>query len=465
MEFKILPGDCREVLKSIPDSSVDSVVTDPPSGIHMMSKEWDHFKPDTEDELAAERAELMAFQNFLVEVFVEVLRVLKPGAFGLVWALPRTSHHTGMALERAGFEIRDRVIHVFSQGYKKGLDIKKALLAEGLTEEAEKWTGHHTGLKPAVEDWWLIRKPFPGKIIENLLKYGTGSLNIDSARVYTDWVEADRPESWKKSGFTSKPEAAKVAAPPGQGIECHELGRWPADFVLSHSQNCKRVGFKTIKGDPRGNPGGKRNSKGFYNLGDKGDGKPNAYLYGDQDIPIYECVPGCPVKILDDQAGVLKSGGANIRKSEPTYWEGGALKGTPEIAYGDTGSASRFFKTFEPEYEEPFLYQAKPSTKEKNEDLDEEGLINDHPTVKSKQLMKYFVKLVTPPGGVVIDPFAGSGTTLVAALEEGFDCIGIEKDPKSLPIIRNRVDNVYKREAERRGLAEVFDMMLELESE
>ena len=320
-----------------------------------------------------------------------------------------------MALERAGFEIRDRLSHVFSQGYKKGLDIKKALLAEGLHEEAEKWTGHHTGLKPAVEDWWLIRKPLSGNIIENLLKYGTGSLDIDSTRIYTDWVEADRPESWKKSGFTSKPEAIKVAAPPGQGIECHPLGRWPADFVLSHNQGCEKVGLKTIKGDPRGNPGGKRNSKGFYNLGDKGDGKPNAYLYGDQDLPIYECVPDCPVGILERQ--------------EP--------------------GASRFFKVFEPDCESPFLYQAKPSTKEKNEDLDD-GLTNEHITVKSLKLMRYLVKLVTPPNGVVLDPFAGTGTTLMAAAQEGFNFFGIEKDPKSIPVLQSRVSNFLKKiEAQR----------------
>jgi len=686
MGFKILPGDCRVVLKDIPDSSIDSVVSDPPSGIHMMSKSWDHFKPDSEDELAAERAELMAFQNFLVEVFIEVYRVLKPGAFGLVWALPRTSHHTGMALERSGFEIRDRFSHVFSQGYKKGLDIKKALLAEGLPKEAEDWTGHHTGIKPAVEDWWLIRKPISGRVLDNLLEFRTGALNIDSARIYTDWNEEDRPESWKNSGHTSKPEAAKVAAPPGQGIECHPLGRWPANLLLSHSkydyytlkadtsretseaiylfygahealrslresnsgdalvrtnkevlqsevlcrqpksdqkegvgkdylpsmrkgvrgdsglvqerkeevlqqevpwsstpekengtscgsdykshvgtskreapsgevlpvegwkvpgwsglsscdskcvikdcsessgsndhvkwvptgtslsngpqtkqaigeerssspleryqkrqstrkpfpiqsegtqhftpgirartystekgkqvleviseaipfgwlryfeysrtEGCRVVGFKTLKGDQRGNPGGKRPG-GFFNTGsDSGSGKPNAQVYGNENLPIYECSPGCPVRILE----------------------------------GQESGASRFFKVFEPDFEDPFLYQAKPSTKEKNEGLDE-GLVNEHPTVKSVKLMKYLVKLVTPSGGVVIDPFAGSGTTLVAALEEGFDCIGIENDPESIPVLQNRVGNVYEREEERRSQEEAFNMIFELESE
>ena len=233
---RLYHGDCWEVMKLLPSNSIDSVVTDPPSGIRMFGENWDYFKPEDEGDELEGRAELLAFQNFLVEVFTEVHRILKPGAFGLVWALPRTSHHTGMALERAGFDIRDRLAHLFSQGYKKGLDIKKALLSKGLIEEAAKWEGHHTGLKPALEDWWLIRKPISGKIIDNLLKYRTGSLNIDPSRVYTDWNEPDRPDSWKNSGFTSKPEAKKLIAPPGQGIECHPLGRWPANLLLSHAK-------------------------------------------------------------------------------------------------------------------------------------------------------------------------------------------------------------------------------------
>ena len=124
----------------------------------------------------------------------------------------------------------------------------------------------------------------------------------------------------------------------------------------------------------------------------------------------------------------------------------------------------RFFKIFEPDYEDRFLYLAKPSTKEKNADLDEE-LVNEHPTVKSLKLMRYLVKLVTPSGGRVIDPFAGSGTTLVAALEEDFDCLGIENDPESLPILQNRVRNAYEREEERRGQEEAFNMIFEFESE
>ena len=334
-----------------------------------------------------------------------------------------------MALERCRFEIRDTIYHVFSQGYKKGTDVSKELEALGDTELAERWLGYHTGLKPAAEEWILIRKPLEGTVIENIRKHGAGAINIDSSRVFTDWEEPDRPDTWKNSGHTSKPEAVKVAAPPGNGISCHPLGRYPADFILSHSLDCKRVGSKVIKGDPRGNCNGTRPG-GFYSPGsDSGDGKPNAYVYGDQEIPIYECVEGCPVGILDQN-----------------------------------GDNSRYFKTFDPDPGANFIYQAKPSTKEKNADLDE-GLVNEHKTVKSLKLMSYLVQLVTPQGGNVLDPFAGSGTTLVAAAELNFGFLGIEKDPKTWPVLQSRVANVLKRiEMEREKLAG-FNAMLELESE
>jgi DNA modification methylase len=461
---QVVFGDCREVLKSYPDNHFDSLVTDPPSGIKFLGLDWDTFKPSESEENIEGRAELLAFQNFLVAVFREVFRVLKPGGFGLVWALPRTSHHTKMALERSGFEIRDTLYHAFGQGYKKGTDVSKEFEESGDHENAEKWVGYHTGMKPAIEEWVLVRKPIDGTIIENILEYGTGAINIDDSRVFTDWDEPDRPDTWKKSGHSAKPEASKVAAPPGTGINCHPLGRWPADFILSHSPECKRVGTKVIKGDPRGDCKGTRPG-GFYSPGsDSGDGKPNAYVYGDQKIPVYECIQGCPVGILDKQSGLLKSGMSNVRKQPSPYWEGGAVTGKQEVAYGDSGGASRFFKVFEPEYESNFIYQAKPSPTEKNADLDE-GLVNEHKTVKSLKLMTYLVRLVTPADGKTLDPFAGSGTTLVAAAELGFGFLGIEKDEKTWPVLKSRVTNVLQRIEDVRDMEEAANLVFELESE
>jgi len=468
---QLILGDCREVLKSQPANYFDSVVTDPPSGIAFLGLEWDKFESEEDDPIEG-RAELLAFQEFLVGTFKEVYRVLKPGAFGLVWALPRSSHHTMMALERCGFEVRDVICHVFGQGFKKGLDVSKKFdqvagakrkvvgtkvgmpgyskakeaspggysgmrydpekeceITAPETLNAVKWEGYHTGLKPAIEFWVLIRKPLDGSVIENILKHGVVALNIDASRFYTNWEEADRPDTWKSSGHTSNPEAEKIAAPPGTGINCHPLGRWPADFILSHSPECRRVGVRTVKGDPRGSCKGTRQG-GFYAPGsDSGSGEPNAYVYGDQDTPTYECSESCPVRILDQ-----------------------------------SGDNSRYFKTFEPEYESNCIYQAKPSTSEKNVDLDE-GLTNEHPTVKSLKLMNYLVKLVTPEEGVILEPFAGSGTTLVAAAESGFGFLGIEKDEKTWPALKSRVDNTVKRLKDEREITDNFDMIFEIESE
>jgi hypothetical protein len=143
----------------------------------------------------------------------------------MVWCIRTT---TGCFVARRS----GKVFVTGNSGYKKGLDIKKTLLDEGFPNEAEKWVGHHTGLKPAIEEWVLIRKPLEGTVIENILKHGVGALNIDASRVFTDWEEADRPDTWKKSGHSAKPEATKVAAPPGNGINCHPLGRYPAAAEL-----------------------------------------------------------------------------------------------------------------------------------------------------------------------------------------------------------------------------------------
>lgn len=522
MSGQVFFGDCREHLKSIPDDSIDSVCTDPPSGIAFMGENWDHFKPSEEEEEVEGRAELLAFQNFLVEVFKEVYRVMKPGAHGLVWSLPRTSHHTAMALERCGFEIRDKISHLQSQGYRKGQDVGKAIdKAKGIkrtkvigvkpgheefagrktkghltgfssensglggfdrpwmhdeeaqeryhlqfapeSTEAERWEGWHTGLKPAVEEWILIRKPLSGKtIVENLLKYGVGALNIDASRVYTDWNEPDRPDSWKRSGHTAKPEAEKIAAPPGQGIVCHPKGRWPANVILSHSASCVRVGTKVIKAHPQGPDRFQKTKGGNFSK-----------EYGNQDtheedevLPKYKCAPDCPVRALDEQSGIhTNTRHMSYKRSGVSYVN--SIKDKPEWDWweSETGGASRFFKTFTPEYDVSFYYSPKVSGSERKKDLEEEEFINDHPTVKGRKLMRYLVRLVTPPGGVVLDPFAGSGTTLVACIDEGFDYIGMERKPEYFKILEARVGAASRVAEEKQEQRDVFDLAMNLESE
>ena len=225
---KLILGDSAEILKTLEDNSVDSVVTDPPAGISFMGKDWDHHKGGRDQWIL-----------WLSSIFLEINRVLKPGGHCLVWALPRTSHWTAMALEDAGFEVRDCVYHIFGSGFPKNLNVGKVVdkyLKTGnaswngtgdssngalgysklqhkqgyrpsdysnkhqnkqeITEElAKQYEGWGTALKPAVECWWLVRKPLSEPTVaQNVLKWGTGGINIDGCRVGTDIVGA-RPRT------------------------------------------------------------------------------------------------------------------------------------------------------------------------------------------------------------------------------------------------------------------------------
>lgn len=554
-------GDCREVLKELPDASVDSVVTDPPAGIEFMGKQWDTpqsyekgfikdgigkgfllpakssrnptcincggekrrrlAQPERQctcdnpdfNEVSLRNLERDRFVAFLQEALTECLRVLKPGGHALVWSLPRTSHWTATALENAGFEIRDCVynikdrsvevqaflesltpeqiellfraeptdefiLHIFGSGFPKNLDVSKAidksagqigssiielknklielfdasgktrkqideecgfracnyltLPAEGkrpdpwinvlpsqdkwnkikevvdcpseissdldllfaeaereiigqqtkarsldssfvlptmgsevtyktwditvpATEAAKKWFGWGTALKPAVECWWLVRKPLEGTVAYNILKHGVGGINIDGCRVSSkEILTGGGGKLWSHYRDNTEDKAHPTI---NEG-----KGRWPAHLVLTHSPECK----------------------------------PN------------ECVPGCPVKEFP-----------------------------------------------------PFYYSAKASKSEKNAGLSEVALINKHPTVKSQDLMQYLVRLITPKDGTVLDPFAGSGSTLLAAISEGMKFIGIEQDPEYISIAKQRLTTVGQAKFEEANQQDLFELMMD----
>ena len=413
----VVPDDCLDVLRALPDEGVDAVVTDPPAGISFMGKEWDSFgaaqrhftvarsgaglprygtwRPSaTQDAVDAQLTVRAAFVTFMTDVMRECLRVLKPGGYALVWAIPRTAHWTAWATEDAGFEIRDVVLHLFGSGFPKSLDVSKAIdkaagaereiiadnpnhraisgvqyegvyvggntgaatITAPATDDARQWKGWGTALKPAAEHWILARKPLIGTVAANVLAHGTGGLNIDGCRVgYADDID--------KASATD------------------QIGRWPANLIL------------------------------------------------DEDA----------AQALDAQSGTLKSG------ARP-------------------GGASRFFYVAKAARKERDLGLGHLPPRSGGEATDREdgtdglnspragagrggGARNFHPTVKPVSLMRYLIRLLTPPGGVVLDRFGGSGSTAVAALEEGFAAITVEKTDDYLPIIEGRIRAALARTA------------------
>ena len=327
----VYAGDCLRVLPRLSAASVDALVTDPPAGIGFMGLDWDR---------APDRA---AFIAVMTEVMTECRRVLRPGAYALVWAIPRTSHWTATALEDAGFEVRDVMTHIFGSGMPKSLDCGRF---------DHDWSGCGTALKPATEHWILARSPLAeATVADNLRRYGVGALHIDACRVPGEPSPSiDRRRSPGRYGAVSSfRNPAHLHSPALYGRERpgESIGRWPANLVLSHEQDC--------------------------------DGG---------------CRPGCPVEVI--------------------------------------GQPARFF------------YTAKPSRLER-----EDAGPNPHPTVKSLALMSHLCALVTPVAGSVLDCFAGSGTTLVAARGLGFRAIGIERDRSYLPALIRRVRHAVSAKLER----------------
>jgi len=415
-------GDCIEQMRQLPANSVDSIVTDPPYELGFMGKSWDSTG--------------IAYNT---EMWMEALRVLKPGGHLLAFSGSRTYHRMACAIEDAGFEIRDQIMWVYGSGFPKSLDVSKAIdkqagverervdyvggIASGqnnyggngtvhvgtkvgneaITDKAKQWAGWGTALKPAHEPIVLARKPLIGTVATNVIIHGAGALNIDGSRVpHLD--EADRASATPQGRVTSNTMAGAV--PDVDDIGRKEIdrpdtlkGRWPANFIHDGSDEVVEL-FPENK-------------------------SPKTYLRKSDGF-------GSRSYVIGEQAG------------------------TESLNYGDAGSAARFF------------YCAKASKKDRNEGLDEfeqvimqgrdenqDKLIsprkprpilraNFHPTVKPTELMRYLVRLVTPPNGTVLDPFMGSGSTGKAAVLEAFNFIGIDQSADYLEIATARIKHAQQ---------------------
>ncbi len=389
-------GDNRQVLETIETGSIDAVVTDPPYELNFMSKGWDNRG--------------IAYD---VELWRQLLRVLKPGGHLVAFGGTRTSHRMVCAIEDAGFEIRDSLCWLYGSGFPKSLDVSKAIdkaagveldITAPATAEAKRWQGWGTALKPAHEPIVLARKPIEGTVADNVKEHGTGALNIDATRI----GEGGDKGVWPVTG---RDKTRHVLASFNEHAETDNTqGRWPANVVLDEQAG----------------------------------------------------------ELLDEQAGELTSGAvpAGMKRGgkRTTYQDdaAGADVPMPYDKASDSGGASRFF------------YCAKASTSEREHGLDHisKGVINAatppgskgsnspragagrtgprsniHPTVKPVELMRWLIKLITPPGGTVLDPFTGSGTTGIAARCEGTDFVGIEQSAEYVELARARIGQASSTEA------------------
>ena len=367
----LVHGDCLDVLKTMPDNSVDSIVTDPPYGL-TSNKKGGSGAASVTLENPYGRARIgtgngaggfmgMKWDSDVpsIEIWTECLRVLKPGGHLLAFAGTRTQHRMACRIEDAGFEIRDMIAWVYGSGFPKSHN--------------GEWGG--TALKPALEPITMARKPLVGTVAANWAEHGTGALNIDGCRVATN-PEFDDPRLGGNGSWSSDKMAKNVyeGGYAGERVSSSALGRWPANLIHDGSDEVLAA-FPQSAGQ-QGNVSGT---------------EPSEKTSG----------------IFGDFVGRVAS-----------------------LARNDGGSAARFF------------YCAKASKKERNEGVNEKE--NHHPTVKPIDLMRYLCRLVTPPNGVVLDPFAGSGSTGCAALLEGFKFIGIEREAAYIDIARARIDSAVR---------------------
>ena len=380
----IINGNNIEELKKFDDNYFDSIVTDPPYEIGFMGKSWD--------------ASGIANNP---EMWSECLRVLKPGGYLLSFSATRTYHRMAVAIEDAGFEIRDMIEWVYGSGFPKSLNIHKQ---NGLCPE-----GWGTALKPAHEPICMARKPLAEKTVaENVLKYGTGGINIDESRVGTEENTSrtnGKTAIWADKGMNSE---------QGGG---HSQGRFPANLIHDNSEEVRECFPETKSGAMNSiakanqyNTYGKMYERQVTNLASEGNASRffKSIIYQAK-ASKSERNKGCEELELGDGVAQMTAKGG-LKCSLCNQWKN---SGNP-------------CKCENPD----FIQQQWNGTK----------MTNNHPTVKPVALMEYLIKMVTPTNGIVLDPFMGSGSTGVACVLNDFEFVGIDLDKDYCEIARARIE-------------------------
>ena len=413
-------GDCLEVLRTLDDNSVDSVVTDPPYGLSFMGKKWDYDVP-------------------AVEVWAECLRVLKPGGHLLAFAGTRTQHRMAVRIEDAGFEIRDMIAWVYGSGFPKSLDVSKAidkaagavrdrirgvrsgvvgatyagdewsrefkdsvLSSAPATDLARQWQGWGTALKPALEPITVARKPLIGTVANNVTTWGTGAINVDGGRVGRD---ADDVSGWAQTGSNASENRAMSGANYTREAKPDASGRFPANLIHDGSDEVLGLFPETTSGG--GDRNGAQKGDVFHGVGDTGTPRPFEANSGSA-ARFFYCAKAS-AEDRDDGCSALPAKSAG----EVT---GGRAEGSAGLSSPRSGAGRRRDETH-----------------------------NSHPTVKPTDLMRYLCRLVTRPGGLVLDPFVGSGSTGRGAVLEGFRFVGIEREAEYVEIARARIDAAIRQ--------------------
>lgn len=382
----ILHGDCLDRLKELPANSVDAVVTDPPYGLAFMGKRWDYDVPS-------------------VAIWTEALRVLKPGGHLLSFGGTRTYHRMVVNIEDAGFEIRDQIQWLYGSGFPKSLNVSKAI--------------DKAGAERAIVGFDETKfRPNRDKYLLDGQAGGGGKLKSDNGATITA-PATDAAKQWQGWGTALKPAFEPVC-----------LARKPLEKGLTVAENVQKWGTGAINVDAS-----RIGVEARTQLSDKGSNANCSGKFGPGEI---KTVSGrWPANVLFDEeaaavldaqtqhlhgAGSKRSGSSNPRltKHDPSSYTQERDTGVMH-RFGDSGGASRFF------------YVAKATKRERGDG-------NGHPTVKPLKLMEYLIRMVTPPTGIVLDPFAGSGTTLVAAKRLGFGYIGIEREAEYVEIASKRLE-------------------------
>lgn len=393
---KLRLGDCLTIMRKMKSNSIDSIVTDPPYGISFMGKKWDYEIPS-------------------VEVWREALRILKPGGYLLCFASTRTSHRMTCNIEDAGFEIRDTIAWVYGSGFPKSHNISKAIDKESRFEkEAKQWDGWGTALKPAFEPITVARKPLSEKTIaKNVLKWGTGGINIDGCRVeYNPEDHVLKYKGYSDGKYKSKYKNGS-SYKHGTQVQINKQGRFPANFIHDGSEEVERLFPKTKSGKDK-NPT-KGDVSGFF--GNKEMKYSAEANYGDQGSAsrFFYCAKaskkdrneGC--ELLNNQ----KFTAGNYSQSPTCKTCNKTLNGTND--------------------------HSKCSGEVYYKEMKSKNIGNNHPTVKPTQLMRYLVRLVTPINGIVLDPYMGSGSTGKACILEKLSFKGIEKKIEYFKIAKVRI--------------------------